>query len=598
MGDFPVKVSLQPVEGDIEGLRKRVQDQFNSPINVKLDMGEMGKSGGAKAAAAGISSIDAAFAKCGVTLKGYKDVSKVYGAQVLRNNALLKTAADSQKYLGTIYDTSTKKSRSETAELTRQTAAMNLANKQRLEAKRLITEGDAARKKTMSTENAFMRQQNQARNWYTKNQANIDEKGGRDAWLARIKQYGDMTQFGGDAISAQNDYLKFQKEWIDQGVTGQTKLNKTLLRARELTDFSKLEEQARDYYNTNYRNINKNAVLSARWQATMSKLQDPTKFGSTEAERIGGARSELAALRNESERAGVGIETLGQRLNRLFGAHLNTALVMAALHGLQQAVVAVYQNVVGLDKATVDLQIASGKSRNEVKGMMRDYSQTAKSLGATTLEVANSADAYLRQGKTVSEANTLIQNSMMLSKLGQLDSASASKYLTSTMKGYKISVEDSIGVVDKLTAVDMAAAINAGEIAEGISGTAVSADIAGISLDKLIGYIATVGEVTQGSGEELGTFFRSLTARMGNVKAGNLIDVEDGSLLSNVETVLTGYGIALRDSNSEFRNFGDVLDEVAGKWDTFGTVAQRAIAVAFAGRKACARTCRNARMCA
>jgi len=72
---------------------------------------------------------------------------------------------------------------------------------------------------------------------------------------------------------------------------------------------------------------------------------------------------------------------------------------------------------------------------------------------------------------------------------------------------------------------------------------------------------------------------------MGQVKAGELIDPESGEILSNVESVLTGYGITLRDSNSEFRNFGDVLDEVAGKWDTFGTVAKHAIATAFAGTR-------------
>ena len=48
---------------------------------------------------------------------------------------------------------------------------------------------------------------------------------------------------------------------------------------------------------------------------------------------------------------------------------------------------------------------------------------------------------------------------------------------------------------------------------------------------------------------------------------------------------MSGYGITLRDSNSEFRNFGDVLDEVASRWDTFGSVAQRAIAVAFSGTR-------------
>lgn len=80
-------------------------------------------------------------------------------------------------------------------------------------------------------------------------------------------------------------------------------------------------------------------------------------------------------------------------------------------------------------------------------------------------------------------------------------------------------------------------------------------------------------------------FYKTLFARMGNIKAGQLIDPETSENLSDVETVLSGYGIKLRDSNQEFRNFGNVLDEVNSKWGTFGTVGQRAIAVAFSGTR-------------
>ena len=72
---------------------------------------------------------------------------------------------------------------------------------------------------------------------------------------------------------------------------------------------------------------------------------------------------------------------------------------------------------------------------------------------------------------------------------------------------------------------------------------------------------------------------------MGNVKLGLLEDPETGESLSSVETVLSGLGIKLRDSNSEFRNFGDVLDEVASKFNAYSSVQQRAIAVAFAGTR-------------
>lgn len=151
--------------------------------------------------------------------------------------------------------------------------------------------------------------------------------------------------------------------------------------------------------------------------------------------------------------------------------------------------------------------------------------------------------------------------------------------------GYQVSVEDSIGIVDKLTAVDMAAAASAGGLATSMAETATGANLAGVSMDKLLGYIATVKEVTQDADESVGTFFRTIFARMGNIKAGKFVDGETGESLSDVEKVLGGAGIKLRISETEFRNFGEVLDEVARKWSSFDDVTQHAVATALAGTR-------------
>jgi hypothetical protein len=76
---------------------------------------------------------------------------------------------------------------------------------------------------------------------------------------------------------------------------------------------------------------------------------------------------------------------------------------------------------------------------------------------------------------------------------------------------------------------------------------------------------------------------------MGAIKSGNLVDATTDEDLSDVEATLRGLGIALRDSNSEFRNFGDVLDEVGSKWGTFSSTQQRAIASAFSGTRQATR---------
>lgn len=46
---------------------------------------------------------------------------------------------------------------------------------------------------------------------------------------------------------------------------------------------------------------------------------------------------------------------------------------------------------------------------------------------------------------------------------------------------------------------------------------------------------------------------------------------------------MSAVGIAIRETNGEFRDFDEVLAEVANSWDSYGTVQQRALAVAFSG---------------
>lgn len=465
MGDFPVKVSLQPVEGDIEGLRKRVQDQFNSPINVKLDMGEMGKSGSKK-------SVD----------------------QELARQARISAALKNQ---GLISQNNAQRIASETAAINKQTAAirqqqsaMKLLNTQNIQAKRLITEKTQA----IRTDTQFKREQSNLQAWANKYADNLKARGRDSDVAALITKLGSQSNFANGFAQAQNEVVSLKSELRALGIEAQSAAQKADFASRLTTDFNKLSSQAQNYYEEHAKGIEKNTALSAKWAEMRKKLDDPNiaKTGN-----IAKTREEYSALIRETEKAGAHLETVGQRLGRLFGAHFDTALVMFALHALQQALTQVYQNVVQLDGAMVDLQIASGMSRDDVRGLMTAYNQMAKELGATTLEMAQGADVWIRQGKSIEETNILLANSTMLSKLGQIDAAQSSKYLTSIMKGYNIEAENSIGIVDKLTAVDMAAATSAGDIATAMAETSVSARIAGLSIDKLIGQIAVIGEVTQ-----------------------------------------------------------------------------------------------------
>ena len=72
---------------------------------------------------------------------------------------------------------------------------------------------------------------------------------------------------------------------------------------------------------------------------------------------------------------------------------------------------------------------------------------------------------------------------------------------------------------------------------------------------------------------------------MGNVKAGKFVDDETGESLNDVESVLGKVGIKLRDGQGQFRNFGDVLDEIGAKWKSYNSVEQNALTTAIAGTR-------------
>lgn len=241
-----------------------------------------------------------------------------------------------------------------------------------------------------------------------------------------------------------------------------------------------------------------------------------------------------------------------------------------------------------VDDALTDLKMATNVSDSQAESLMETYSKMGRELKATGVDVSTAATDFMKQGETIANAQKLAHDSIVLSKVGDLSAEESTKYLTSAMKGYKVEAQDALSIVDKLSAVDMASATDVGGLAEAMSKTAVTAKDSGIEMSKLLGYIATVGEVTQADMGSVGNAFKTIFTRMSNIKAGKLelID-EDGTteLLSDVELTLKNVGIDLRKTVNDYNNFGDVFDNLAKKWDGLSEVQQSAIAKAFAGTR-------------
>lgn len=285
--------------------------------------------------------------------------------------------------------------------------------------------------------------------------------------------------------------------------------------------------------------------LEAKTQAILGKYQQLRTSGGQFASGYGIPISQMETMLKLSPQVtsaekqtaegmremGEAATQTGSRLNSLRAIMQNIFIYGLGYRALYEIIDAFKQTITiskELNEAMTDLRIATGKNRQEAEAMISTYNELAQQIGATTKEVVDSSVTWLRQGYSEADTNKLVYDSMVLSKVGMLESAEATEYLTSAMKGYKVEVDDAMGIIDKLTKIDLNAAVSSGELAEAMSKTANSARLAGVSMNELLGYIATVAEVTQQSAATVGTSFKSIFSRFSKISAGSFVDEETG----------------------------------------------------------------------
>lgn len=159
-----------------------------------------------------------------------------------------------------------------------------------------------------------------------------------------------------------------------------------------------------------------------------------------------------------------------------------------------------------LNASMTDIRLVNGMSADSVEKLRDEYNELGKTIGATTKQIMDSAVEFTRQGRSIAETQTLINAAVMGAKLSGTETSSMTDYLTSAVNGYNVAAKDSISVIDKLVAVDNSSASSMSELSIAMSRTAKSAQMAGVDMDTLIGYIGTIESVTRKSSETVGKF--------------------------------------------------------------------------------------------
>ena len=360
------------------------------------------------------------------------------------------------------------------------------------------------------------------------------------------------------------------------------------LQQNESMDFSKSIQGIKDLEN----------ILNSSWNSKLNQL-DLSKVNTQikdsyksiqnlkQAIESSGAAGKNAynTFANSVLNTNLQLKESSKVLNDLANTMANTikwGIASSVVNNISNSINKAWRYSVNLDSSLNDIRIVASKSADEMERFADRANKVAKSLGSSTLDYTNASLIYYQQGLSDKEAAARAEVTLKAANVTGQTGQEVSEQLTAVWNGYKVTAEEAELYVDKLAAVAAATASDLEELSTGMSKVASAANLMGVDIDQLNATLATVVSVTRQAPESVGTAFKTIYARMGDIEAGLDAETTLGSYTEKMKEIA---GINVLDANNQLRDMGEVIEEVGNKWTTLSREQQVALSQAMAGTR-------------
>jgi len=222
---------------------------------------------------------------------------------------------------------------------------------------------------------------------------------------------------------------------------------------------------------------------------------------------MGGLKNKFEEVNQSARTTIASTDNFGTAIVKVVGKIAMWGVATGILYGTLRNIKEGVQFIEDLNKSMTNVQIVTGMSTSQARALAIEYNNLAKELGATTLEVAEGSLEWQRQGKTAEETQKLLRASVMMAKLGNLDQAQSTEYLTSIINGYKLSLDEVMPTIDKLISLDNAYASSVGEVASALQKVSATSRMAGVDFDQMAAMITVVSANMRVAPESIGQAF-------------------------------------------------------------------------------------------
>ena len=256
----------------------------------------------------------------------------------------------------------------------------------------------------------------------------------------------------------------------------------------------------------------------------------------------------------------------------------------------KRAIRSAFDTIKELDEVMTQTAVVTDFSVGDMWSQLPEYTKRANELGVSVKGAYEAATLYYQQGLETNEVIGVSNETLKMAKIASIDYATATDYMTSALRGFNMEVneESARKINDIYSELAARTAADTEEISIAMSKTAPLAHNAGMEIETTAALLSQMIETTREAPETLGTAMKTVIARFQELKKDpSLIEPVEGEIIdaNKIETALRTIGVALRDTNGQFRDLDDVFLEISQKWNSLDTNTQRYIATIAAGSR-------------
>ena len=302
-------------------------------------------------------------------------------------------------------------------------------------------------------------------------------------------------------------------------------------------------------------------------------------------EKLGPAGSEaFLKLSNSIVSAEAPLKRVSSQLENFKTTLANTArwqISSSILHGFMGTLSSAYGYAKDLNRSLNDIRIVTGQSEEQMAKFAEQANKAAQSLSSTTTAYTNAALIFYQQGLDDEAVQGRTDTVIKMSNVTRDSAEEVSSYMTAIWENFYDGSKSLEYYADVITRLGADTAASSAEIAEGLESFASIGNTIGLSYEYATSALTTIVAKTRASASEVGNGLRTIFSRLQNLSLGETLD--DGTDLTKYSKALATVGVNIKDASGELKSMDDILDDLAGKWNTLDQAEKVALANTVGG---------------